>query len=82
VGGVPADSPLALSCSQFLVGFSVVDRKNPTGLWQQVRVAIYRGLDERNPGGIDSTEKHAAGRQARRGVALFRGGLIDRQRLV
>jgi len=81
-GGVPAGSPLALSRGQFLVGFSVVDRKNPTGLWHQALVAIHRGFDERNASGVHAIEQHATGRQACRGVALFRRGLIDRQRVV
>ena len=76
--GVPDGSPLALSRGEFLVGFRVVNGKNPARLRHESLVAIHRGFEECNAGGVHSVEKHATGRQARRGVTLFRGGLIDR----
>ena len=80
--GVPDGSPLALPRGQFLVGFRVVERKNPTRLRHQSIVAIHRSFDERDAGGVHTIEKHAPGGQARRGVTFFCGGPVDRQRVV
>jgi hypothetical protein len=79
---MPCGSPLTLSRGQFLVRFCVVRGKHVTGFWHEPLVAIHCGFDECHAGGVHSIEKQATGRQTRCGVALFRGGLIDRQRLV
>ena len=81
-GCVSGRAPFALSRREFLIGLLVVLRENPAGFRHQTVVAIHGVFDQGDARRVHSIEEHATGRQTRCRMTLFRGGLIDRQRLV